>query len=90
MRRHLWLNGHESEQTLGDGGGQGSLVCCSPWAQKESRQDLVTEQQLYEGRNFVQFPALNPPPRAMSGKIYMLSNYLLNRNEEHVLQLVLV
>ena len=21
----------ESEQTLGDGGGQGSLLCCSPW-----------------------------------------------------------
>ena len=25
-----WLNGHESEQTLGDGEGQGSLACCSP------------------------------------------------------------
>ena len=23
---HHWLNGHESEQTLGDGEGQGSLV----------------------------------------------------------------
>ena len=27
---HHRLRGHESEQTLGDGGGQGSLVCCSP------------------------------------------------------------
>ena len=25
-----WFNGHEFEQTLGDGEGQGSLVCCSP------------------------------------------------------------
>ena len=25
---HLRLNGHEFEQTLGDGGGQGSLACC--------------------------------------------------------------
>ena len=25
------LNGHEFEQTLGGGKGQGSLVCCSPW-----------------------------------------------------------
>ena len=25
-----WLSGHESEQTLGDGEGQGSLACCSP------------------------------------------------------------
>jgi len=32
---HHWLNGHESEQTLGDGEGQGSLVCCSPWGHKE-------------------------------------------------------
>ena len=39
MRRLRWnhrLNGHESEQTLGDGEGQGSLVCCSPWGHKES------------------------------------------------------
>ena len=27
---HHWLTGHELEQTLGDGEGQGSLVCCSP------------------------------------------------------------
>ena len=28
---HHRLDGHESEQVLGDGDGQGSLVCCSPW-----------------------------------------------------------
>ena len=33
---HDWLNGHESEQALGVGDGQGSLVCCSPWGRKES------------------------------------------------------
>ena len=33
---HHWLNGHESEQAPGDGGGQESLVCCSPWGHKES------------------------------------------------------
>ena len=33
---HHQLNGHEFEQTLGDGDGQGSLVCCSPWGCKES------------------------------------------------------
>ena len=31
---HHWLNGHESEQALADGKGQGSLVCCSPWITK--------------------------------------------------------
>ena len=29
-------NGHEFEQALGDGDGQGSLACCSPWGHKES------------------------------------------------------
>ena len=28
---HHELDGHEFEQTLGVGDGQGSLVCCSPW-----------------------------------------------------------
>ena len=38
---HCQLNGHEFEQTLGDGEGEGSLVCYSPWGHKES----ATEQQ---------------------------------------------
>ena len=33
---HHRLDGHEFEQALGDGEGQGSLVCCSPWGHKES------------------------------------------------------
>ena len=35
---HHRLNGHEFEQTLGDSGGQGSLVCCNPWGRKESKR----------------------------------------------------
>ena len=33
---HHWLNGHEFEQALGVGDGQGSLACCSPWGLKMS------------------------------------------------------
>ena len=33
---HHRLNEHEFEQTLGDGEGQGSLMCCSPRGGKES------------------------------------------------------
>ena len=33
---HHRLNGHEFEQALGDGEGQGSLACGSPWGRKES------------------------------------------------------
>ena len=32
---HHQLNGHEFEQTLRGGGGQGGLACCSPWGHKE-------------------------------------------------------
>ena len=32
---HHQLDGHEFEQALGVGDGQGSLVCCSPWGHKE-------------------------------------------------------
>ena len=33
---HHRLNGHEFEQAQGDGEGQGSLPCCSPWGHRES------------------------------------------------------
>ena len=32
---HHRLNGHRFEQTLEDGQGQGSMVCCSPWGCQE-------------------------------------------------------
>ena len=38
---HHRLNEYEFEQTLGDGEGQGSLVCYSPWGRQESD---MTEQ----------------------------------------------
>ena len=31
-----WLNGPKFEHAPGDGEGQGSLACCSPWGRKES------------------------------------------------------
>ena len=33
---YQWLDGHEFEQALGVGEGQGSLVCCRLWGCKES------------------------------------------------------
>ena len=32
---HHPRNGHEFEQDPGDGEGQGSVACCSPWGRKE-------------------------------------------------------
>ena len=36
MTWHHHLYGPEFEQALGDGEGQGSPGCCSPWGHKES------------------------------------------------------
>ena len=33
---HHWLSGHEFEETPGDGEGQGSVACCSPWGHRAS------------------------------------------------------
>ena len=35
-QRHHQFNGCEFEQTSGDGWGQGSLACCSPWHHRQS------------------------------------------------------
>ena len=34
VRMHHQINGHELEEALGVGDGQGSLVCCSPWGRR--------------------------------------------------------
>ena len=51
---HHQLNGCEFEQTPGVGEGQGNLVRCSPWGQKESdvnkqlnNNNLVCQEALY-------------------------------------------
>ena len=48
IRWHHQFNGHEFEQALGAGDGQGRLACCSAWGCKES----VTTEQLNWSRNF--------------------------------------
>ena len=44
VRWHHRLDGREFEQAPGDGEGEGSLACCSPWGRRVGH-DLVTEQQ---------------------------------------------
>ena len=40
---HHRLNGHESEQAWGVGGGQGSLECCCSWGCKETQLNALTK-----------------------------------------------
>ena len=44
--RYHQTDGHEFEQALGAGDGQGNLVCCSPWGHKES--DTTLCEQVFE------------------------------------------
>ena len=46
---HHQLNGHEFEQTPGDGEGQESLACCNPWvAKSQTRLSDWTDFSLYD------------------------------------------
>jgi len=55
---HHLLNGHEFEQALGVGDGQGSLECCSPCSRRVGH-DLATEQQ--------QLPSISHSPALSEG-----------------------
>ena len=48
------LDGHEFEQAPEGGEGQGSLVCCSPWSQKQ----LDTTERLNNNLSTVNVPFL--------------------------------
>ena len=74
---HHKVNGHEFKQTQGDGGGQGRLVCCSPWGQKESD----TTEQLND--NNPQYKA-----RGCEGRPYSLCCVILYKELEHPWNLV--
>ena len=48
---HHRFNGHESEQTLEDSEGQGSLGCCSQWGHKElTMTEPLSTQCMCRGR----------------------------------------
>ena len=50
---HHQVNGHESEQILGDSEGQGSLACCSPWGSQRVGHELASEQQQQRIKNIL-------------------------------------
>ena len=54
---HHRLDGHEFEQALGAGDGQGSLACCSPWGRKESD---TTEQLIWTEKETPYLLAVTP------------------------------
>ena len=58
---HHGLNGHEFEHAPGDGDGQGSLVCCSPWGHKESDMTKKLNNNKEKRLGFPEEGGLLPP-----------------------------
>ena len=50
---HHRLTGHEFEQTLGDGEGQGRLACCSSWTQSRTQLSDWTTRRNKDQRSYV-------------------------------------
>ena len=55
-----WLDGHEFEQALGVGDGQGGLACCSPWGHKEST--WLSDWTELRGLSFLRSHVATIPP----------------------------
>ena len=61
---HHQLNGHEFEEDLWVGDGQGSLACCSPWGCKESdtTEQLNWTERLKDSKEFFFFFQVDVKP----------------------------
>ena len=80
---HHQLNVHEFEEVLGDGEGQGSLACCSPWGQQRSGLDskfsastgdpLVIGPSGWHGGHSQVCPGINPRNLCICGLVWIKS-----------------
>ena len=69
--RHHQFNGHEFEQTLGDSGGQESLVWCSPWG----RTELAMTERLNDN-GLREHSACRTSPAAQTGLAFEAENFV--------------
>ena len=68
---HHRLDGHEFEQALGVGDGQGSLVCYSPWGHKE----LDMTEQLNNSHIIY---SLDLEPRVQKSVLYICVSFAVS------------
>ena len=59
---HQGLNGHEFEQAPGDGEGQGSLACCSPWSRRVEHNWTTKQQTLITSNSKIAWCVWNRQP----------------------------
>ena len=79
---HHHLNGHDFEQDLGDGEGQGSLGCCSPWRHKELD---TTQRKKTTAKNLLITPI---PHKSMGGWYYFCPHLKAEGKDAEGLQVV--
>ena len=96
---HHWLDGRESEWTLGVGDGQGGLVCCNSWGRKESN---TTERLNWTELNWTELTLSNytlvlicfiyenkdfRDPKAWWGNILLIFLWMIKEHQRAILLL---
>ena len=83
-------NGHELEQTLGDGEGQGDLACCSQWGREELDMTGELNNSTISGGPLLILIGLSGPFNLASGGFAAVSplvnNYSALWNSEKVME----
>ena len=90
---HHQCNGHELREIWGDGEGQGSLECYSPWGEKESdttgglnnknhQQGMLTAGEAVNGRG--QGTYGNSPHLPLNFSVNLKQLYNLNHNKKSI------
>ena len=79
-----WFDGHEFEQALGDGKGQGSLACCSSWGRKQSDTTEWLNISLltltcHETSNNVFEPQFSPLSNGVAKLMWMMMMVIIMR-----------
>ena len=78
---HHRLDGYEFEQAPGVGHGQGSLVCCNPWACKE----LDTSEQMKGTEYYLSFGLQHSIECEMVAHCGFIFNFLIINDTEYLL-----
>ena len=92
---HHQLNGHEFEQTPGDGEEQGSLEHCSPWGQRESdtayrlnnKNNGLLENSIRQGHQQMSKKAPAPEGRKrLNGKSCQPTKPVMEKSEKRLVR----
>ena len=73
---HHWLKGHEFEQALGNGEGQGNLACCSLWGLKKlDTSEVLNNNRWYKCALKMESHGIKPTGRHINDFNLNIINY---------------